>query len=254
MSDGHPAPAADIGCIRTADRRRVRGRMELNVYSAGEYGYTIAVQDGEDELIHERGTMSARACHEVFARMKQPGMPAIEFVREASRSKLDDRRQHAFTCRCQVDTSVIEFGFSGYFATDAELLGIIDRLRSTRSKWKSVGLPEQKEQVITTKKTSAKPTTAKTTAARTTAAKKTAAKTTAEAVSVGRKELIKTIADRTGIPPVDVGLVIDGIIKETVAALRANGRVVLRELGTFSQDGGAATFTPSSAFNQKLAE
>ena len=77
------------------------------------------------------------------------------------------------------------------------------------------------------------------------AAKKTAKP---DPVVKNRKEMIALIADKTGIPEVDVGLVIDYVGKELAVSLRAGVDVNLGELGTFKSADGTPTFKASKAF------
>jgi len=72
-------------------------------------------------------------------------------------------------------------------------------------------------------------------------------------LATNKKQLIDLIADRTGIPPVDVGVVFQELIKSIAHALANDHKVTLSELGSFSRVDGKPTFKPSSAFT-KLAE
>ncbi len=77
------------------------------------------------------------------------------------------------------------------------------------------------------------------------AAKKTAKP---DPVVKNRKEMIALIADKTGIPAVDVGLVIDYVGKELAVSLRAGVDVNLGELGVFKSSDGTPTFKASKVF------
>jgi hypothetical protein len=77
-------------------------------------------------------------------------------------------------------------------------------------------------------------------------------RTMTEPLATDRKQLISLIAKRSGIPPVDVGLVLTELAQEIARTLAADGKVTLTELGTFTRVDGKPTFKASSAFTKQL--
>lgn len=192
--------------------------MEFRITSVGDYGFSYDVDQGGVTLIIGKNFPSRNDCFKIFELLKQPGLPGVSFVRKKSKSKIDGATQYSFHCYTRDD---VDLGWSGYFPSARGVEDVVRRLKKDATSLSLVGDIEEKP-----RKASKPP--------------------------KNRKELISTIARKTGITPVDVGVVIDILIKEMAGTLRENVGVTLRELGTFKNADGIATFKPSSAFLKRL--
>lgn len=205
--------------------------MRFEVVSAGEHGFAFDVHEGDTTLVRSRNFGSRDGVLKVYEKLKQPKQPELVFRQAKSHRKGKGETGVDFIFHlCLASDPEEDIAYSTPFGTLAESKAALARLRAADFTLEGDLMDKP------TKKKSA-----------------SAAKSAERSDATNKKQLVKNIADRSGIPPTDVAVVLTCLAQEIASTLTGEGKVSLPELGTFTSVDGKPSFKPSSTFTEASA-